>query len=143
MLYLSSIDVLNVNKSPLTKALLSKSYGHESIEKLNQFDFNELIVQMISDLKKAINESSYEDVAFQVRSDPRMLLFWKFFKNLQTSTNLKGLAFRISPSDIHEIKIMKRNTYGEVIELAIGLYIINCELEVFELIYQSFIYFES
>jgi superfamily I DNA/RNA helicase len=143
MLYLCCIDVLSANKSPLTKALLSKQYSKESVAKLKQYEFNQLIIEMVSELKEAISIASYDDVAIRVRSNPRMLTIRTHFKSLNTSSNLARLAFRIPPKVIDEIQAMKKSTYGEVVELAIGLYVITCDQQTFDLTYLAFTHFDT
>ena len=113
MLYLSCIDVLSANKSPLTKALLYNQYSIESVEKLKKYEFNQLIIDMVSELKTAIDNTSYEDVAIQVRTNERMKDIREHFKTLNTSTNLARLAFRIPPEIIDEIQGMRKsNIWG-------------------------------
>ncbi len=143
MLYMSCIDVLSTNKSPLTKALLSNQYSQESIDKLKQYEFNQLIIDMVSELKAAIEMTSYEDVSIRVRTDARMKMIREHFKSLNTSSNLARLAFRVAPEVIDEIQAMKKSTYGEVVELAIGLYVITCDQQTFDLTYLAFTHFDS
>lgn len=138
MVYMCCIDVLSANKTPLTKGLLVKLYGQDFVDQINQYEYNELIVEMISELKIAISENSYEEVAFIVRTNPRMQTIRASFKEMNLSSNLARLAFRISPAVIDEIHNIKRSTYGEVVELAIGLYIIRCEEKIFDLTYLAF-----
>lgn len=142
MMYQSCIDVLREQKSPLTKALLEKEVGREKFLELQQFEFDELIEKMIYDLKKQVYASSYEDVKVQVRLHKRYLEFVECFKGKNLSNNLVMLSFRIPQIIIEEVYKLKKDRLGEVVELAISLYLVNCEEKIFELTYLAFHHYE-
>ncbi|NUH84762.1 hypothetical protein HUN92_13635 [Bacillus firmus] len=134
LLYEACIDVVNEQKSHLMKALLKKTIGPEKAEALNCYDFNELIEKMIDDFETELNNTSYDDIKIKVAVHPRMTNIRKHFNKIKKSHVLTNISFRISKSSIEKINNLKQNTLGEVIELAIGLYIINCDEQIYELI---------
>lgn len=138
MLYQSSIDVVSDEKSPLTKALLEKEIGKEKLKELQKFDFNELIVHMINELKSKVQETSYDDVTVDIRLHERYFQLQEIYKRKNNSNNLIMLSFRIPDYVIDEVYKLKKTTLGEVIELAIGLYVTTCEELIYDLICLAF-----
>lgn len=138
MLYQSSIDVVSQDKSPLTKALLLKEVGKEKVVELQQFEFNELIEKMTYDLKNEIRKESFVDVNSFVRSHERMLIIKELYKQKKITPHMSILSFRIPDVIVEEIYKLKITTLGDVVELAIGLFICRCDNITFELIRLAF-----
>ncbi|MEK5105044.1 hypothetical protein MKX83_24185 [Cytobacillus sp. FSL M8-0252] len=137
ILYEACIDVVNDEKSNLLKALLKKTIGIQDAKALDCFDFNKLIQKMIDDLDKELTTNSYDDVKVKITVHPRMITVRKVFNHTKRTHVLKNISFRIPKSTITKINSLKSTTLGEVIELAIGLFVINCDEQVYELIILS------
>jgi len=138
MLYQSSIDVVSQDKSPLTVALLEKEIGKEKLKELHQYEFNELIEKMIYELKKEVLEASFEDVAFYVRHHDRLLIIREIFINKNIPSDPVILSFRIPDFIVEEVYKLKKRTLGEVVEIAISLFICRCDDITFDLIRLAF-----
>ena len=143
MLFHCCIDVVSEEKSPLTQALLEKEIGVERANKLRQHEFNHLFAHMVKKFSKAISESSYDDISFQIRFDERYAKLIESFRRKQTSTNLTMISFRIPDTVINEVRAMKRTKLGEVVELAIAWYALQCDELTFDLIYLAFEHYEA
>lgn len=131
--YQISIDVVNNNKSPLTRALLYDKIGRENTYEISQYDFNGLITSMIKKLKERMEKSSYEQTKSYILLHPKLHKLHSVFTNL-TKNILEGIAFRLSEETIKDIYDITDNKLGEVIELAIGLFIVLSDEETYNLI---------
>lgn len=137
MLYETIFDVVNQDKSPLLKALLKESFGNQKTLSLDQFDFNELIETMIINLEKELSNFDYEDIQLKINIHPRTVAIRKEFHKAKRKSMLTNISFRISKDTVQKIHKLKQNTLGEVIELAIGLFILSCDDLIFDLILLS------
>ncbi|CAI6330754.1 hypothetical protein [Bacillus subtilis] len=139
ILYEACIDVVGKEKSTLLKVLLRKFIGIKEANSLNRYDFNELIAEMIDNLEKEIEKSSYEEVKMNTHTNERMINIRKHYHKQPRTSALTHISFRISKETISKIKLLKTTTLGEVIELAIANYIVSTEKQVYDLIYLTFI----
>jgi hypothetical protein len=138
MLYQSCIDVVGQDKSPLMTALLEKEIGYEKALSLQLYDFNELFEKMVFSLKKEVYEGSYDDVEFFIHHHDRVLIVKEIFEAKLVPSNMTILSFRIPEVIVEEIHKLKRTTLGDVVELAIGLYLCRCDDVTFNLIKLSY-----
>jgi hypothetical protein len=144
VLYEICIDILKEEKSTFTYALLKKMLGIQKTKELSQYDFNELIEVMINNLEKEINETSYLKVENKIKTNSRLKEISLIFENICINDSKRTyITFRISESLIEKIQNLKYNYIGEVIELAIGLFIIQLEQEIFELILLTLEHYEA
>lgn len=138
VLYQSCIDVLNKQKTPLMRALLREQIGISNYEKTFRFDFNELISYMVDNLKNELLKKNYEELDIEIRTNPRFKKIRDLFDQKAVSNNLVMISFRIPDSLIKQIYSLKLNNLGNVIEMSIGLFLIQCEEVIFNLICLSF-----
>lgn len=141
MLYQSSIDVVSQDKSPLTRALLEKEVGKDKLNELQQYEFNELIEKMIYDLKKEVYEASFEDVSFFVHYNDRILIIKDLYRQMNVPPDMTIISFRIPDIIVEEVYKLKKTTLGEIVELAIGLFLCRCDDITFDLIRLAFQYY--
>lgn len=138
MIYHSCIDVVSENKTPLTEALLEKEIGRDNVLALQLYEFNDLIEKMIYDLKKELSTTSYDDILHYIRTHDRYIQMLRVYRTKNTSNNLVMFSVRIPKVIIDEVYMLKRTTLGEVIELSIGLYFVNCSETIFKYTMLSF-----
>ena len=139
ILYDACIDVLNINKTPLTQYLLTEQIGSEKRDELQQYAFNELIEVMIKELKQARQKHSYEELKIMVNTSEVLYKFRSLYKELYPAREtLQIITFRIPTEVITEIKLLTEEKLGQTIELAIGYYIMHLEEFVLDLVYEAF-----
>lgn len=138
LLYSCTYDVLDATKSPLLKAYLIKDIGQDAASKLDKYSFNGLFEKMVEQLKETIENSDYVEVSRKVRFDDRYQLLRAIEKPEMDLQEHTIMNFRIDKSTISDIQYMKRVTLGEVIELSIMNFIVNCDQKTFDLIVLSY-----
>ena len=138
ILYSCTFDVLNDTKSPLLKAFLNRELGHELAADLDAYSFSGLLEIMVERLKNAIEETDYVTVATNTRFHERYFALREIAKDKADMNEQSRVHFRINKETIHLISILKRTTRREVIELAIVLFVINCDQKTFDLIVFAF-----
>lgn len=140
VLYSSIFDVLNRNKTTFLDYYLDKAIGKEERQRLSQFDYNDLIVEMLNQMEDALFTTNYDDFSLNIYLDRRTEMLRKAYKNtLNTPENLISTNFRISPTTIRQVTEMKHETLGNVIELAILYYAIRLPELDFELMFNVYI----
>jgi len=138
ILYSCTYDVLKSNKSPLLKAFLNKELGHREASELDLYLFNELMELMIEKLKEEIEASSYIDVSVKVRFHERYQELRKIGKDNNLLQEHVIANFRISDKTVKDIRQLKNFTLGEVVELAIMLFVLSTDERTYQLIHFSF-----
>lgn len=139
LLYHSCFDAVNLNKTPLLQALIAKDIGEIEAQSLNLYDFNGLFQSMILHLKESLNDNLYREISNKVNLHNR----FKVLNDIYNSKNVKNnnlvmMSFRIPDYFIEEIYKIKIETLGDVVELAIGYFLITCDDQTFEYIRLSF-----
>jgi len=136
VLYSSIYEVLNRNKSPLLDYYLDKAVGEVERHRLSQFDYNDLIIEMINQMDDALSKTNYDDLSLTIFMDRRTEMLRKAYRDTQnTPENLTPTNFRVPPATIHQVSKMKHETLGNVIELATLNYAIHLPEIDFELMF--------
>lgn len=145
VLYSSIFEVLNRNKSPFLDYYLDKAVGEKERQRLSQFEYNDLIVEMINQMQDALSKTNYDDFSLTIILDRRTEMLRKAYKKtLNTPENLTPTNFRIPPATIRQVTEMKHETLGNVIELATLYYAIRLPELDFELMFDVYVrYLES
>ncbi|MFS0783380.1 hypothetical protein [Bacillus sp. 1P06AnD] len=126
------LDVVSRDKSELTSALLKEKIGLVNFNLLPTYDFNELISTMIYNLKILVDKSSYNEVKSFIQHHEKVSEILPYLSSI--SNHLTGLHVRVS-NDISKIVYqLKKETLGEVIELAILWFVIQSSKETYNLI---------
>lgn len=133
-LYETIFNIVDRDKSLLLNGLLTEFIGKENTLLLKRYDFNELIETMILDLEQELKSCSYEEIKVNVVSHPRMIAIYNEFQKTKRKKILTSISFRISEGTTQKIYTLKQNTLGEVIELAVALFVVNCQELIFDLI---------
>ncbi|MCM3227710.1 hypothetical protein [Terribacillus saccharophilus] len=137
-LFESCIDVLRADKSVLLKTLLTEKYGSKVAEELDRFEFNELFSKMVEDLHNELDHTQYDELKVKLVSHERSMKIRKFYNQENRSNVISRISVRVSKEIVDKASLMKRYTQGEVIELAITNFLVNCSELEFDLIYLTF-----
>ncbi|MGG1021164.1 hypothetical protein ABE151_17555 [Bacillus paralicheniformis] len=137
------IDVVREDKSTLLKVLLRKFLGIKKAQTLNRYQYNEFAQEIVEQLEREISKTSYDDVKFKVATNQRMVDIRRRYNRISRTNELTTIHFRVPKETILKIRSLKNTTLGEVVELAIGNYIITCEEHVYELILLTFENYED
>ncbi|QZY88634.1 hypothetical protein [Exiguobacterium acetylicum] len=120
----SIYEVLNKNKPYLVDYYLDREIGRDGRIHLSRFSFNELFIDMINQLENALQKNDYDDLLLKIGMNERTSKLSKIYNNMpSTPTKLTPCQFRISNDTILQVKELKRETLGEVVEQSISHYL--------------------
>jgi len=136
----SIYEVLKQNKSFLVEYYLDKELGENERIRLSRFSFNELFIDMVNQFEKALQENEYDDLILKIGMNERTSKLRKMYGNTPSAPHkLTSCQFRIPPTTILQVRGLKKETLGEIVEQSISHYLTlltetECRLvdEVFE-----------
>lgn len=135
----SIYEVLNKNKSYLVDYYLDREIGEDKRIHLSRFGFNELFIDMINQFEKALQKYEFDDLTLKIGMNERTSNLSKMYNNTpSTPSNLTACQFRISNDIILQVRSLKRETLGEVVEQSISHYLTLLNDIEFELVNEVF-----
>lgn len=137
LIYNAIYEVLNIEKSPLLKAMLIEELGEDEAKKLNQHTFNSLLTSMIDSLIK----QNYKNKDHMTISE-KMSDIYAITDQIIENHNLIPISFRLEQEVINRIYSFQPTKLGEVIEMAIINFINDIDDDVLALVKRTLLYTE-
>ena len=132
--------VLRKEKDILTEMLLSEKLGENKAEKLSKYDFDELLITMVKQYGILQNQIGVTNVKVKLAESKKINELKSVYHERYISNKLMNISFRISKEDKEEIVNLKQLRLGEVLELAIMLFIHELDDSTYELVLSTLKY---
>lgn len=132
--------ILRKDKDVLTETLLYEYYGGEFIKNKDLYSFNELIVEMIKNLAEKEKEIGLAEIKKDLMGSERIIRLKQLYKQRNLPHKSSNISFRFSPEVKKTVQQLKQKRIGEIIELAISLYIETVDPKTYKLLLKTFAY---
>lgn len=137
LLYENLYHIFDKNKNAFTKMLLRELKGEDYVNKLDLYDFNQLIMIMVKQYSVLKDKLEIDEIRNRVKLNERIMeLEAAYHKNHKLNV-MKTLSFRISKEDADKIRRLKDKKVNEVIDLSIKLFILELDNETYELLLKT------